>query len=187
MPTRFTEIHISSPVSTPVPAGKTGDLATRRGAGDQEGRAEWTTVSRYRSAPVVVDAGSRKEWEPPTLLAALCELHAPDLGASSMASSPATRTCVCYQEHTFSCRCFAGEKQQVQEFARDAESLPFSYWPAGCASHCRILHRKSPADAKVRRLACSWRLPTLFLAVAGCGRHCAALISSELRRVCSRH
>ena len=38
----------------------TGDLATRRGAGDPETRAEWTTVLRYghlRSAPVVVDAG----------------------------------------------------------------------------------------------------------------------------------
>ena len=38
----------------------TGDLATRRGAGDPERRAEWMTVSRYghlRSAPVVVDAG----------------------------------------------------------------------------------------------------------------------------------
>ena len=38
----------------------TGDLATRRGAGDPEIRAEWMKVSRYghlRSAPVVVDAG----------------------------------------------------------------------------------------------------------------------------------
>ena len=37
----------------------TGDLATRRGAGDPETRAEWTTVSRYghlQSALVVVDA-----------------------------------------------------------------------------------------------------------------------------------
>ena len=36
------------------------------------------TVSRYghlRSAPVVVDACLRTEWEPPTLRAALCELH----------------------------------------------------------------------------------------------------------------
>ena len=52
----------------------TGDLATRRGAGDPETRAEWMKVLRYghlRSAPVVVDVGVRKEWEPPTLLAAL--------------------------------------------------------------------------------------------------------------------
>ena len=52
----------------------TGDLATRRGAGDPVRRAEWMTVLRYghlRSAPVVVDACVRKEWEPPTLLAAL--------------------------------------------------------------------------------------------------------------------
>ena len=51
----------------------TGDLTTRRGAGDPERRAEWMTVSRYghlRSAPVVVDVGVRTEWEPPTLRAA---------------------------------------------------------------------------------------------------------------------
>ena len=38
-------------------------------------RAEWMTVFRYghlRSAPVVVDACLRTEWEPPTLRAALC-------------------------------------------------------------------------------------------------------------------
>ena len=38
----------------------TGDLATRRGAGDPETRAEWMKVLRYdhlRSAPVVVGAG----------------------------------------------------------------------------------------------------------------------------------
>ena len=52
----------------------TGDLATRRGAGDPERRAEWATVLRYghlRSAPVVVDAGLRTGWEPPTLCASL--------------------------------------------------------------------------------------------------------------------
>ena len=52
----------------------TGDLATRRGAGDPETRAEWMKVLRYghlRSAPVVVDACVRTEWEPPTLRAAL--------------------------------------------------------------------------------------------------------------------
>ena len=75
VPTRFTEVHISSPVSTPVPAGKrppedtrvavfpslctpqerpvvatrktTGDLATRGGAGDPETRAEWMMVLRH--------------------------------------------------------------------------------------------------------------------------------------------
>ena len=48
----------------------TGDLATRRGAGDPETRAEWMKVSRcghLRPAPVVVDACVRTEWEPPTL------------------------------------------------------------------------------------------------------------------------
>ena len=56
------------------PGRRRGDLATRRGAGDPETRAEWMAVSRYghlRSAPVVVDAASRKECEPPTLFAAL--------------------------------------------------------------------------------------------------------------------
>ena len=112
MPTRFTEVHISSPVPSlslrakdhlegtkvavsprycaenKVQTGSaaagghrrvatretTGDLATRRGAGDPETRAEWMTVLRYghlRSAPVVVDVGVRTEWEPPTLRAAL--------------------------------------------------------------------------------------------------------------------
>ena len=52
----------------------TGDLTTRRGAGDPVRRAEWMTVLRYghlRSAPVEVDVGLRTEWEPPTLRAAL--------------------------------------------------------------------------------------------------------------------
>ena len=52
----------------------TGDLATRRSAGDPETRAEWMKVLRYghlRSAPVVVDVSFRTEWEPPTLRAAL--------------------------------------------------------------------------------------------------------------------
>ena len=52
----------------------TGDLTTRRGAGHPVRRAEWMTVLRYghlRSAPVVVDASLRTEWEPPALRAAL--------------------------------------------------------------------------------------------------------------------
>ena len=47
----------------------TGDLATRRGAGDPETRAEWMKVLRYGhlwSAPVVVDVGLRTEWNHPT-------------------------------------------------------------------------------------------------------------------------
>ena len=47
----------------------TGDLATRRGAGDPVTRAEWMKVLRYghlRSAPVVVDVGLRTEWNHPT-------------------------------------------------------------------------------------------------------------------------
>ena len=128
MPTRFTEVHISSTVSSmslrakdhlegtkvavfprycaenKVQTGSaaagghrrvatrktTGDLATRRGAGDptrrERERAEWTTVLRYghlRSAPVVVDAFLRTEREPPTLRAALW--LSTRFGASSMA------------------------------------------------------------------------------------------------------
>ena len=124
MPTRFTEVHISSPVPSmslrakdhlegtkvavsprycapqKVQTGSaaagghrrvatremTGDLATRRGAGDPETRAEWMKVLRYghlRSAPVVVDVGVRTEWEPPTLRAALC--LSTSFGSSSMA------------------------------------------------------------------------------------------------------
>ena len=115
VPTRFTEIHASSPLSmmcrrakdhlrTPggglpeplrsarktSPAAQrsgghrrvatrkaTGDLATRRGAGDPERRAEWTTVltpakwkttsGLHRSWWTLV---KRTEWEPPALCAA---------------------------------------------------------------------------------------------------------------------
>ena len=52
----------------------TGDLTTRRGAGDPVRRAEWMMVLRYghlRSAPVVVWCALRTVWEPPTLRAAL--------------------------------------------------------------------------------------------------------------------
>ena len=118
VPTRFTEIHISSPVLSmslrakdhlentkvavfprncaeeKVQTGSaaagghrrvatrktTGDLTTRRGAGDPVRRAEVMTVPRYghlQSALVVVDACVRTEWEPPTLRAAPVCLHAP--------------------------------------------------------------------------------------------------------------
>ena len=56
-------------------------------------------VLRYghlRSAPVVVDTCVRTEWEPPTLRCSPVALHAPDMGASSMASclSDDERSCV---------------------------------------------------------------------------------------------
>ena len=107
VPTRFTEVHISSPVPSMCLRAKdhlegtkvavfprycapqkvqtgsaaagghrrvatretTGDLATRRGAGDPETRAEWMKVLRYghlRSAPVVVDVVLPTEWNHPT-------------------------------------------------------------------------------------------------------------------------
>ena len=57
-------------------------------------RAEWTKVLRYGhllSAPVVVDAGSRTEWRPPTLRASLCELRALSSDASVLAAAKNTR------------------------------------------------------------------------------------------------
>ena len=65
----------------------TGDLASRRGAGDPKTRAEWMKVSRYghlRSAPDVVDAGyARSVYR----LHSLQPRRSPraSLGASSMA------------------------------------------------------------------------------------------------------
>ena len=125
MPTRFTEVHISSTVSSMCLRAKdhlegtkvavfprycaeqkvqtgsaaagghrrvatrktTGDLATRRGAGDPERRAEWTTVSRYghlRSAPVVVDAGYARSGN--RLHSLQRSVNSTRFGASSMAS-----------------------------------------------------------------------------------------------------
>ena len=75
----------------------TGDLATRRGAGDPETRAEWMKVLRYghlRSAPVVVDVGLRTEWNHPTPRI-LVGLHAPVLAPPRwLTASPMTRNCV---------------------------------------------------------------------------------------------
>ena len=77
----------------------TGDLTTRRGAGDPVRRAEWTTVLRYghlRSALVVVDACVRTEWEPPTLRAALSISTRPSrrlLDASCLSNDAHSRLC----------------------------------------------------------------------------------------------
>ena len=137
MPTRFTEVHISSPVPSmslrakdhlegtglavsprnraenKVQTGSaaagghrrvatrktTGDLASRRGAGDPETRAEWMKVLRYghlRSAPVVVDACLRTEWEPPTLRAALSISTRPTWAPPRLlTASSATRKRLC--------------------------------------------------------------------------------------------
>ena len=163
MPTRFTEVHISSPVPSmslrakdhlegtkvavsprycaeqKVQTGSaaagghrrvatretTGDLATRRGAGDPETRAEWMKVLRYghlRSAPVVVDVlcthGVGTAYTP---CSPVC-LHAPDMGASSMAS------CLSDDAHTrLRCHCSSvAASAKVQNFARDAESKPLT-------------------------------------------------------------
>ena len=85
----------------------TGHLTTRRGAGDPETRAEWTTVlrcGRLRSAPLVVDAGLRTEWEPLTLHAALCCSTRP---AWATPRWPSLR---------FGVRCSESEVDEVLEF-----------------------------------------------------------------------
>ena len=126
MPTRFTEVHISSPVSSMCLRAKvhlegtkvavsprycaenkvqtgsaaagghrrvatretTGDLATRRGAGDPVRRAEWMTVSRYghlQSAPVVVGVGYTQGVGTAYTPCSPVVLHAPFQGASFVA------------------------------------------------------------------------------------------------------
>ena len=106
----------------------TGDLATRRGAGDPETRAEWMKVLRYghlRSAPVVVDAGVRTEWEPPTLRAAMSVSTRPSgrlldgflplqRRANASAGSLQCRTSRCVL-------CCCKRYSQVQKFVRGAQ------------------------------------------------------------------
>ena len=125
MPTRFTEFHISSTVSSMSLRAKdhlegtkvavsprycaeqkvqtgiaaagghrrvatretTGDLATRRGAGDPVTRAEWMKVLRYgplQSALVVVDAGYARSGN--RLHSLQRSVNSTRFGASSMAS-----------------------------------------------------------------------------------------------------
>ena len=113
----------------------TGDLATRRGAGDPVRRAEWMTVSRYghlRSAPVVVDGCLRTEWEPPTLRAALW--LSTRFGASSMASSSPTTKVTDSLLSSWPSRtlrralCCAKRVRQVQ-VRQDCRLLPLrAYW-----------------------------------------------------------
>ena len=80
---------------------------------------EWsgTTVSRYghlRSAPVVVDASLRTEWELPTLRAFLSVSTRPTWAPPRWhPASPATRKCV----------CVATGYVKVQKFARDEEEV----------------------------------------------------------------
>ena len=66
----------------------TGDLATRRGAGDPETRAEWMKVLRYGHLPVCTGRGGRWCTHGVGTAYAPCSpvgLHAPCLGASLMA------------------------------------------------------------------------------------------------------
>ena len=78
----------------------TGDPATRRGAGDPERRAEWTTVLRYghlQSAPVMVGAaytqGAGTAYTPCSTVTLLTPILAPPRW---LTASPTTRNCVCW-------------------------------------------------------------------------------------------
>ena len=125
----------------------TGDLATRRGAGDPETRAEWMKVLRYghlRSAPVVVDAtcthGVGTAYAPCNPVA----LHAFRLGASLMAcclsydvrSLFRLRTSRLFQFKVHMAKC------QVQKVARDALSMRNtvrSLTPGGWSKVAKVL------------------------------------------------
>ena len=154
----------------------TGDLATRRGAGDPEKRAEWTTVSRYghlRSAPVVVDVGVRTEWEPPTLRAALWLSTRPTWAPPRwLTASPTSRERVC---RVVAVQDIAMRSLLLQALAPDPEvrercrvrRLPFVYSPSGCAGQCGLLFhsccdsRRFMVFSRPRGLWASMRYPVL--------------------------
>ena len=98
----------------------TGDLATRRGAGDRERRAEWMTVlhGHLRSAPVVVDAGYARSGNRLYSLQP-CRSPRASLGASSMASclSPTSKSRRHYQEGAWP----PGQRQVVSFLMTDKE------------------------------------------------------------------
>ena len=106
-----------------------GDLATRRGAGDPETRAEWKPVSRYghlRSAPVVVDVGFTHGVGTAYAPCSPVGLHAPDMGASSMLpASPATLKRVCVATGYVWLRS-PREGQKFRERCRQAQTRPRS-------------------------------------------------------------
>ena len=182
VPTRFTEVHISSPVSSMCLRAKdlegtkvavfpsycavqkvqtgsaaagghrrvatrktTGDLTTRRGAGDPERRAEWTTVSRYghlQSALVVVDAcyarsGNRLHSVQPCVVTPLAS-H----GDSSMAS------CVSVDAQTRRCD---PTRSLFRKFTWSAER---SISPAHPCPHGLWVSLRHPVSPGQRRVCC---------------------------------
>ena len=159
----------------------TGDMTTRRGAGDPKRRAEWTTVSRYghlRSAPVVVDVGVRTEREPPTLRAALWLSTRPS-GAPPrwLPASPTTRERVC---RVVALQDIAMRSLLLQALWPDPEvrercrvqTIAVSPLAFGLCRSVRSLFH-SFCD----RSTDSW----FFHALAGCGRRCATLFCRVAR------
>ena len=136
----------------------TGDLATRRGAGDPGTRAEWMKVSRYghlRSAPVVVNVGVRTEWEPPTLRAALCCLHVPSLAPPRwLPASPLTGN-----------QCVAVARVKVQNFRERFRVL------LSQSGQSPEVHEEAAAERAFPR---NVDFPLVY-ALSGCTRHCATL------------
>ena len=119
----------------------TGDLATRRGAGDLAIRAEWNNGVTLRPPPVCTGRGGRwvyaRGWEPSTLRAASTASTRPRLGASSMAyclSDDAQTRLLGQTERVVACflmtdrerepktsRCVHTTERLVQNLAKDAE------------------------------------------------------------------
>ena len=184
----------------------TGDLATRRGAGDPETRAEWMKVLRYghlRSAPVVVDVGYARSGNRLHSLQP-CRSPRASLGASSMASclsvDAQTRRCdptrSLFRKFTWSAErsispahlcphgLWASLRHPAQRrVVQSAEGLEGSSDPVHLSGMYRKMTRRS---RRSREFAGFYRFPPIF-ALAGCGRRCAVLSASLPRRICSPH
>ena len=103
-----------------------------------------------RPPPVCTGRGERwlrKEWEPPTLRAALSDLHAPCLGASLMASclsdvASRSRTSRVMQSVTIAVgsvsRISRGSSSRQRAFPRNVD-FPLVYALSGCTRHCATL------------------------------------------------
>ena len=181
----------------------TGDLTTRRGTGDPERRAEWTSVTQW-PPPVCTGRGRsllRTEWEPPTLRVHFCVVST-RFGASSVDAQ--TRRCdptrSLFRKFTWSAErsnspahpCLCGLRASMRHPERRrvvqcGEGLEGASDPVHLSNVCR------EADTTVHRsrefAATSWwfhRFPSFF-ALTGCGRRCAVLLVSVLRRVCGPH
>ena len=130
----------------------TGDLATRRGAGDPETRAEWTTVLRYghlRSAPVVVDVGythgvgtAYAPCSPVALHALLKRLLdglLPLRRSAHASAGPMCTSCRVLPDGSLDFATIDDTLRQVQKVARDADSRTRFLALAGCGGHCAAM------------------------------------------------